>query len=375
MACLTLNGTKVVTIKKILLIPLLLISMTTFADRIKDLTNISGVRENHLLGYGLVIGLSNTGDRNIYTDQSLKSLLNKYSINVPGNRNLNASNVAAVMVEADLPAFAKPGEKIDVSVSSIGSARSLRNGTLVTTQLRGEDGSIYAVAQGSLIVSGVEARGLDGSQIHVNSSNVGTIPDGATVEKTVSTRFRTAPFFTYNLKDKSFTTSARIARAINKKFGAGTAVAIDARSIRVRAPRNPSERVTFISIVNNLDVLPAQNEPKVIVNSRSGTVVMTENVRVLPVAISEGNLVVNVSETEVASQPAPFSRRGETKIIKNSNVKIDRQQTPLKVLKTGPTLNDIVKALNDVGASPSDLVQVLELLKKAGALKADLIVI
>lgn len=362
-------------IKKIFISITIFCSVTSYADKIRDLAVISGVRENHLLGYGLVIGLSNTGDRNIYTDQSLKSLLNRYSINIPGNRNLNARNVAAVMVEANLPAFAKPGEKIDVSVSSIGSARSLRNGTLVTTQLRGEDGQVYAVAQGSLVVSGVEATGLDGSSIHVNAPNVGSIPAGATVERSVPSRFRTSRFFTYNLKDKSFLTSSRIARAINKKFGQGTAVAVDGRSISVRAPKNPAERVTFIAMVNNLNVSPSKPTARVVVNSRTGTVVMSENVRVLPVAISEGNLVVNVSETQAASQPAPFSRRGETRIIRNSNVKIDKQQTQLKVLKTGPTLNDIVRALNNVGATPTDLVQVLELLKKSGALKADLIVI
>lgn len=345
------------------------------AARIKDITSISGVRENHLLGYGLVIGLSNSGDRNSYTDVSLRSLLNKYSITAPAGRNLNARNVAAVMVEAELPAFAKPGQKIDVSVSSVGSARSLRNGTLVTTSLRGADGHVYAVAQGSLIVSGVEASGADGSHITVNAPNVGSIPGGATVERSVLNGFRTEPFFIYNLNRKSFATSARIAKAINRHFGAGTATPLDARSVRVKAPRNTNGRVDFIAMVNELKVIPGKEEPKVVVNSRTGTVVMSENVKVDPVAISEGNLVVNVSETEVVSQPLPFSKRGETKVVKNSNVKIDRQQTPLQVLRTGPTLNDVVRALNNVGASPTDLVQVLELLKKSGALKAKLIVI
>ena len=345
-----------------------------WADRIEDLTTIQGVRHNQLLGYGLVIGLTNTGDQNTYTDQSLKSLLNKYSINLPGNTSLNSRNVAAVMVEAQLPSFAKPGQTIDVVISSIGNARSLRNGVLMTTPLMGTDGNIYAIAQGGLIVSGSQASGLDGSSIQVNSTNVGMIPNGATVERSVSNSFHDSTYFTFNLLDSNFTTSARVVDVINKTFGKGIALAIDATSIRVRAPKDESKRVDFISMVNNLDVTPSYPEAKVVINSRTGTVVMTENVRVLPVAISEGTLVVNVSENQTASQPAPFSS-GETKILQNSQVKISKLQTALRVLETGPTLNDIVKALNDVGASPKDLVQVLQLLKQAGALKARLIVI
>lgn len=345
------------------------------ADRIKNLANIQGVRENQLLGYGLVVGLTNTGDRNVYTDQSLRSLLNQYSIFVPNNQNLDAQNVAAVMVEANLPAFAKPGQQIDVTVSSIGNARSLRNGTLITTQLRGSDGEIYAIAQGNLVVSGVQASGLDGSSIHVNSTNVGTIPNGASVEKEVRNQFGSAPYLTFDLLRPSFTTSSRISRAINASFGRGIATPIDEASVRVRAPVNPNKRVDFVSMINNIEVTPAAPEAKVVVNSRTGTVVMTEDVRVLPVAISEGSIVVNVSENQTASQPAPFATRGETKILQNSNIKIDKTQTALKVLNTGPSLNQIVKALNDVGATPRDLVEILQLLKQSGALKARLIII
>lgn len=347
----------------------------SWADRIENLASIQGVRHNQLLGYGLVIGLTNTGDQSAtYADQSLKSLLNKYSINVPGNTNLNARNVAAVMVEAELPPFAKTGQTIDVTVSSIGNARSLRNGTLITTPLRGTDGSVYAIAQGSLIVSGVQASGLDGSSLTVNSTNVGLISNGATVERTVPNRFAESPYFTFNLLSPNFTTSARVAEVINKTFGKGIAMAVDATSIRVRAPADPSKRVDFISMVNNLDVTPSSPEARVVINSRTGTVVMSENVKVLPVAISEGSLVVNVSENQTVSQPPAFSG-GETKVLQNSQIKIDKQQTALKVLDTGPTLNDIVRALNNVGASPRDLVQVLQLLKQAGALKSRLIIV
>lgn len=349
--------------------------ITCYADRIKNLASIQGVRQNQLLGYGLVVGLTNTGDRNVYTDQSLRSLLNQYSIFVPNNQNLDAQNVAAVMVEANLPPFAKPGEQIDVTVSSIGNARSLRNGTLITTQLKGADGEVYAIAQGNLVVSGVEARGLDGSTIHVNSTNVGIIPNGATVEKEVMNRFDSSRYLTFDLLRPSFTTSARVARAINRTFGGGIATPVDEASVRVRAPVNPNKRVDFVSMINNIEVTPAAPEAKVVVNSRTGTVVMTQDVRVLPVAISEGSIVVNVSENQTASQPAPFATRGETKVLQNSNIKIDKTQTQLKVLNTGPSLNQIVKALNDVGATPRDLVEILQLLKQSGALKARLIII
>lgn len=361
-------------LKTLLCAAILCFSVAAFADRIGDLTTIQGVRHNQLLGYGLVIGLTNTGDQNSYTDQSLKSLLNKYSINVPGNTNLNARNVAAVMVEARLPAFAKPGQTLDVVVSSIGNAKSLRNGVLLTTPLRGTDGNIYALAQGGLIVSGAQASGLDGSSIHINSANVGMIPSGATVERMVDTSFQDTPHFTFNLLNSNFTTSARVVEVINKNFGDGVAMALDATSIQVRAPEDKSKRVDFISMVNNLDVKPSAPEAKVVINSRTGTIVMTENVRVLPVAISEGGLVVNVSENQTASQPQPFAN-GETKILQNSQIKINKLQTALSVLQTGPTLNDVVRALNDVGASPKDLVQTLQLLKQAGALRAKLIVI
>ncbi len=350
-------------------------SLCGYADRIKNLASISGVRKNQLLGYGLVVGLTNTGDNNVYTDQSLRSLLNQYSIFVPNSQNLDARNVAAVMVEADLPPFAKPGQQIDVTVSSIGNARSLRNGTLITTQLLGSDGQVYAVAQGNLVVSGVDATGLDGSTIRVNSTNVGIIPNGATVERSVRNSFSSEQYITFNLLHASFTTSARIARAINTTFGGGIATPVDSTSVRVRAPINPGKRVGFVSMINNIDVTPSKPEAKVVVNSRTGTVVMTEDVRVLPVAISEGSIVVNVSENQIASQPLPFATRGETVVLKNSQIKIDKSQTALKVLDTGPSLNQIVKALNDVGATPRDLVEILQLLKRSGALKARLIII
>lgn len=368
------EGVKYFSRVVVLLTLLLLMTSSVFADRIKNLTSIEGVRQNQLLGYGLVVGLTNTGDRNIYTDQSLRSLLNKYSIYVPSGENLNASNVAAVMVEASLPPFAKPGQTIDVTVSSIGNARSLRNGTLITTQLLGANGRVYGVAQGNLIVSGAEAKGLDGSSIHINSTNVGIIPNGATVERSISTGFNQKPCITFDLLKSSFTTSERIAKAINKKFGVGTAKPIDSASVRVYFPFHITNRVQFVSKINHLDVTPSKPEAKVVVNSRTGTVIMTEDVRVLPVAISEGDIVVNVSETQTASQPSPFSSSGETRVLTNSQIKIRKSQTTLKVLNTGPSLNQIVKALNDVGATPRDLVEVLELLKKAGALKARLIV-
>ena len=357
-----------------LAIPLLVFLVSANAERIKDLADIAGVRDNQLIGYGLVVGLNGTGDKTKFTGQTLRNMLARLGITLPPGVNPKSKNVAAVSVHAVLPPFAKPGQTIDVTVSSIGDAKSLRGGSLLMTPLKGIDGQVYAVAQGNLIVGGLTAEGRDGSRITVNIPSVGRIPNGATVERAVPSPFSHAKYLTLNLHRPDFTTAQRIAAAINQVLGPDTARPLDATSVKVGAPVDPAQKVAFVSMIENMEVKPGEAPAKVIVNSRTGTVVISRHVRVRPAAVSHGNLVVTIRENPEVSQPPPFSK-GSTAVVPRSNVAIEEEGKHMFVFDPGVSLNDLVRAVNQVGAAPSDLVAILEALKSAGALEAELIVI
>lgn len=358
---------------------LALTSLAAHADRIKDIANIQGVRENQLTGYGLVIGLDGSGDQTTqtpFTIQSIVNALTQQGVTLPAGVSMQLKNVAAVMVYADLPPFAKPGQKIDVTVASIGNATSLRGGSLIMTPLRGIDNQVYAVAQGNLIVGGFGASGADGSRVTVNVPSTGRIPNGATVEVPVPSNFSAGNSITLNLHNPDFTTSSRVASLINEELGAGTAVSRDAVSIEVRAPLDENQRISFLAHLESLEVEPASPAAQVIVNSRTGTVVIGSNVRVSAAAVSHGSLVVTISEQFGVSQPfAPFSDAGETVVVPNSDVTIEEEDSSMFLFEPGINLEDIVAAVNRVGAAPGDLVAILEALKQAGALRAELLVI
>lgn len=349
------------------------------AERIKDLASIAGVRDNQLTGYGLVVGLDGTGDQTSqtpFTVQSVANMLTQYGITVPPGVNMQLKNVAAVSVHADLPAFSKPGQMIDVTVASIGNAKSLRGGSLLMAPLRGADGNVYAIAQGNLLVGGFGATGNDGSRITVNIPSAGRIPNGASVERTVPTDFLTNDSVVLNLNVSDFTTAYRLTSLINTTLGDGTAEALDAVSVRLRAPVDPTQRTAFVSHVENLEVDPGEAPARVIINSRTGTVVIGANVRVTPAAVSHGSLVVTISEQPYVSQPvAPFSDSGSTVVVPDSQVKVEEEESSMFLFQPGTSLDEIVQAVNRVGAAPGDLVAILEALKQAGALRAELIVI
>ena len=348
------------------------------AERVKDLASVSGVRANQLVGYGLVVGLNGTGDQTSqapFTIQSIKNMLARFGVTIPPNVNPQLKNVAAVTVHAELPPFAKPGQKIDVTVSSIGNAGSLRGGSLLMTPLRGIDGEVYAIAQGSLIVNGFGADGRDGSRISVNVPSTGRIPNGATVEREVPTDFATTPYVVLNLHTPDFTTAARLTDSINALLGPGTAEAIDAVSVRVAAPADPSQRIAYLSSLEMLEIEPGEAPARVIVNSRTGSVVIGSHVRVTPAAVAHGSLSVTITERFDVSQPNPFGR-GETVVTPRSTVEVEQPaEARMFVFSAGVSLDEIVRAVNQVGAAPGDLVAILEALKEAGALRAELIVI
>lgn len=347
------------------------------ADRIKDLAQVGGVRSNPLVGYGLVVGLDNSGDRTSqaqFTVQSLKTMLAQLGVTIPPNVNPQLKNVAAVAISADLPPFAKPGQPIDITVSSIANASSLRGGTLLMAPLKGIDGQVYAIAQGSLIVGGFGASGKDGSRVSLNVPSVGRIPNGAIVERAVPGGLGGAGELTLNLHEADFTTAARMVAALDRAFGPGSAHAIDAVTLQVRAPADPGERIGFLSQVENLELDPGLASAKVIINSRTGTVVIGGQVRVLPAAVAHGSLMVTIVEREDVSQPRPFSK-GETVVTPRTEIGAVQDGSRMFVFRGGTTLDEIVRAVNDVGAAPGDLVAILEALKQAGALRAELEVI
>ncbi|HUL10795.1 MAG TPA: flagellar basal body P-ring protein FlgI [Methylococcaceae bacterium] len=354
---------------------LMILSFCAQAERVKDIASVAGVRTNQLIGYGLVVGLTGTGDKNLFTSQTLRNMLLQLGVTMlPSATNLKSKNVAAVSVHADLPPFYKPGQQIDVTVSSLGDSKSLRGGSLLMTPMKGADGQIYAIAQGNLVVGGLSATGQDGSKITVNVPSTGRIPNGAIVEREVSTGFAQGGNLVLNLHAPDFTTASRIAEEINKTYGGGLARPIDASSIQVGAPRDPAQRVSFTAMIENLEVSPGEAPAKIIVNSRTGTVVISSNVRVQPAAVSHGNLTVTISEKPTVSQPGPFSN-GDTAIVPRSDINVKEEGNRMFVFDPGVSLDEIVKAVNKVGAAPSDLVAILEALKSAGALRAELIVI
>ena len=355
-----------------------LLAGSAFAERIKDLTHLAGVRDNQLVGYGLVVGLDGSGDQTSqtpFTVQSLQNMLQQFGITLPPGTNSQLKNVAAVAVHASLPAFSKVGQTIDVTVSSIGNAKGLRGGTLLMTPMKGADGRVYAMAQGDLLVSGLNASGSDGSSVTVNIPSVGSIPNGATVERTVSSPFLKGDFITLNLNQSDFTTANRLAMAINDMVGSGIATPLDAVSIQVNAPRDPAQRVAFASMVENITFEPGEAAARVVVNSRTGTVVIGNKVRILPAAVSHGTLVVTVTENIQVSQPGAFSRAGRTAVTPESDVDISVEGNRTFLIDSGITLQDVVDGMNRVGATPADLVSILQALKGVGALRAQLIVI
>jgi flagellar P-ring protein precursor FlgI len=352
---------------------ILLLSTSLSAQRIKDLTDVAGVRSNQLIGYGLVVGLPGTGEQSPFTEQSFKTMLSNFGITMPANLKPKIKNVAAVAVHAELTAFAKPGQKIDITVSSMGSAQSLRGGTLIQTVLMGADGNPYALAQGSLVVSGLGAEGLDGSRVLVNTPTVGRISNGATVEREVISPFSSGDHITFNLRRSDFTTAKRLADTIND-FIAGSARAMDATSIKVTAPRDISDRVSFLSMLENLEFEPASPAARIVVNSRTGTIVIGANVRLLPAAVTHGGITVTINETQDVSQPNAFSE-GETVQTTQSIIDVAQDDSRMFVFKPGVTLDTLVRAINQVGAGPGDVMAILEALDQAGALRGELVVI
>jgi len=352
----------------------LLVASPVMADRLKDLARIKGVRNNQLVGYGLVVGLDGSGDKAPFTNQTFRNMMNQFGVTLPEGVDPKLRNVAAVTVNATIPPFAKPGQEIDITVSSIGNAKSLRGGTLLMTTLKGADGNVYALAQGSLIVGGFGAEGLDGSRITVNIPSAGRIPNGATVEREVASPFNNGDTVTFNLLRSDFTTARRVVEAINGNLGPDMAYAHDATSVSVRAPRDASQRVSFLSILENIEVNPAEAAAKVVINSRTGTIVVGQNVKVSAAAVTHGNLTVIIQENPNAVQPNPLAA-GNTEVVQDTQIAVT--EDPARMFKFGPavTLNEIVQAVNQVGAAPGDVMAVLEALKQAGALRAELIVI
>jgi flagellar P-ring protein precursor FlgI len=361
----------------VLLLGVLLTGAVVAQERVKDLASVAGVRSNQLVGYGLVVGLDGTGDQTSqapFTAQSLRNMLGQLGVTIPPGTNLQLKNVAAVTVNADLPPFAKPGQRIDVTVSSIGNAKSLRGGTLLLSPMRGVDGQIYAMAQGNLVVGGFGAEGRDGSRVSVNVPSVGRIPGGASVEREVATEFNHGDSIVLNLHRADFTTAQRLAQSINDFFGAGTAVALDGASVQARAPVDPNQRVSFVAMVENLQLTPGAMPARVVVNARTGTIIMGGDVRVLPAAVSHGSLTVTITESLDVSQPYEFSR-GQTVVTPRSGVEVSQGESRMFPFGPGTSLNEIVQAVNGVGAAPGDLIAILEALHQAGALRAELIVI
>jgi len=354
----------------------LLAAPAAHAQRVKDLTTVLGVRANQLVGYGLVVGLDGTGDQTTqtpFTTQSLQAMLTQLGVTLPPGLQLQLKNVAAVMVTASLPPFARQGQLIDVTVSSLGNAKSLRGGTLLMTPLRGADSKVYAVAQGNLLVAGAGAGGA-GSSVAINVLNAGRIPAGATVEREVPTPVGLGEHVYLQTEQPDFTTASRITEAVNTVFGPDTASAVDGRQIRVRAPLDSTQRVAFLSRLENIVVQPGEASPRVIVNARTGSVVMTQMVRLSECAVSHGNLSISISRETEVSQPGPLSG-GETAVTDQAQVEIRQDKAQVLHLPATVSLNDVVKALNAVGATPLDLLAILQAMKAAGALKAELEII
>jgi flagellar P-ring protein precursor FlgI len=359
-----------------ILVGLLMLSGQAHAERIKDIATIQGVRNNQLAGYGIVVGLDGTGDQTTqtpFTVSSIISMLGQMGVNIPAGTSLQLKNVAAVMVTANLPPFAKPGQAIDITVSSIGNAKSLRGGTLLMTPLKGADSQVYAMAQGNLLVAGAGASS-GGSSVQVNQLSVGRVPSGATVERMVPTSVGQGEFVNFELNANDFTTVTRMVEVINRNLGPGTAVAVDGRQVRVVAPMDNSQRVAFISRLENLSVAPGEDIARVILNARTGSIVMNKEVMLDTVAVAHGSLSVVISSEPLVSQPNSLSQ-GQTVVADQADISIKEKKGELVMLRAGASLGEVVKALNAVGASPQDLLAILQAMKAAGALKANLEII
>ncbi len=357
---------------------LVMLSFSAEAQRIKDMAALAGVRDNPLIGYGLVVGLDGSGDQATqtpYTTQSLRNMLADLGVTIPPGVAIQPKNVAAVTVQAQLPPFMKPGQTIDVTVSSIGNAKSLRGGALLMTPLRGADGQIYAMAQGNVTVGGLGIA-AEGSSVTVNVPSSGRVPNGATVEREVLTPFHSAQNrpLVFNLHRPDFTTAMRMAEAINTALGGDMAVALDAATIEVAPPLQAQQRVAFVATLENIEVQPGAAPARVVVNSRTGTVVIGQNVRVGPAAVTHGNLTVTIAFNPLVSQPNPLAG-GETVVVPRADIQVQQDSKPMFLFDAGVSLGDIVTAVNQVGVSAGDLVAILEALKTAGALGAELIII
>jgi flagellar P-ring protein precursor FlgI len=367
------------------LLSLCLAATPAMADRIKDLTQVAAMRSNQLIGYGLVVGLQGTGDGAdvSFTAQSMKTMLNRLGVALEGPLSdfetsasagkMDIKNVAAVMITAELPGFAKPGQKIDINVSAIGKASSLRGGNLLLTSLKGVDGEIYALAQGALTATGIDASAA-GSKVLIGVSTSARIPGGAQVEKIVDTPFDKADRVVLNVRDSDFTTTTAIVTAINSKFGADVARALDGVTITLQAPQDLSQRVAFMSMIENMDVQPGEPPARVVVNAKTGTVVISRNVRITAAAVTHGSISVSIAATNEVSQPGAFSQ-GQTAAVQNAEVSVSEPNKPMFLFQPGVDLRQIVDAVNQVGASPSSLIAILEALKSSGSLRAELIVI
>ena len=363
----------------LMLIAPVMLSNAAQAERIKDIAMVEGARTNQLIGYGLVVGLDGTGDQvtqTPFTIQAARSMLQQFGVNLPPGVNPQTKNMASVIVTAELPPFAKPGQKLDVTVSSMGNAKSLRGGELLLTPLKGGNGEIYAVAQGAMVVSGFGADGSDGSSIQVNTKSAGRIPNGALVEREVGSVLNDGTNrITFNLHTADFTTARNMASAINNVMGSGTAEALDGVSVSVLSPVDPAQKVAYLAELENIDVGKAASAAKVIVNARSGTIVIGSEVIVSPAAVAHGSLTVTIDESVQVSQPGAFAQGGQTAVVPDSTVTVDQEEARLFVMEGGVSLQEIVTAINKVGAAPGDLIAVLEALQQAGALSAQIVVI
>ena len=346
------------------------------ALRIKEVAAVQGVRSNQLSGYGLVVGLDGTGDQTTqmpYTTQSVQNYLQQMGITLPGNinaRNIQLKNVAAVIVTAELPAFAQPGQQIDVVVSSMGNAKSLKGGTLITTPLRGADGEIYALAQGNMVVGGAGAS-QGGSKVQINHLSAGRIPMGAQVERAVPSPFNEGDTIRLGLNAADFQTASKVVQVINSRYGLGTAAALDGRTVEVRAPMDPSARVGFMAAIEELQLTGSKPAAKVVINPRTGSIVMNQAVNLKPSAIAHGNLAITIDSTPVISQPNAFSQ-GETVVREKANIQVTQEPGSIVNVPSSANLADVVRSLNALGATPQDLLAILQALKAAGALEAEL---
>ncbi len=350
-----------------------LVQAPSASQRIKDVAAVQGVRANQLTGYGLVVGLDGTGDgNNAYTSQSLANFMQQMGVSLPPGVNVQPKNVAAVLVTAELPPFARPGQTIDVTVSSVGSAKSLRGGTLIQTPLRGADGQIYALAQGNLVVAGAGAS-AGGSSVTVNHLNAGRIPNGALVERSVPTPLLLGDTVELSLRSQDFQTATRVAQTINQALGDGTAQALDGRVVRVRAPLDPNERVAFLASIEELPLELPQPSAKVILNARTGSIVLNQAVRLGPAAIAHGNLSISITSTPQVSQPGPLAPPGaQTVVTEKADIQIQQEGGRVIEVESSALLADVVRALNKLGATPQDLLAILQAMKAAGALKAEI---